>query len=208
MLNTLKQKSKKTLEKVKNSKPFLAILMLAIGISYTVAWYEWQSLYPAVKNFFEPKQYVFVNDAFAKETEKEIASAPVAEAAKQPETTLDTIKRVASEENVDWKILMGICMEESRGCSHGEVGDGGDSIGWFQINKPWDRNVTVEEAHNLEFSARWTAKRLKQYAAKGGWDYAIRKHNGNADYNFGTWKASYARTEQYLARVKENIKTL
>lgn len=205
MYNTLKQKAKKTLEKVKNSKPFLAILMLTIGIAYTVAWYEWQTLAPSVKAFFEPKQYVFVNDVLASSERVAKIVAPVE---KKPETTEDTIKRVATEEGVEWKILMGICMEESRGCSHGEIGDSGDSIGWFQINKPWDRNVTVEQAHDLEFSARWTAKRLKQYAGKGGWDYAIRKHNGNADYNFGSWKASYARTEQYLARVKENIKTL
>ncbi len=120
-----------------------------------------------------------------------------------------TIYRVAKEENIDWKVLYAICMEESRGCtSPKELGDGGQSRGYFQIYKTAHPEITDEQAYDLGWSARWTAKRLKKYAEIGGWDYAIRKHNGNADINEGKWKASYQMTADYLVRIKKNIKSL
>lgn len=137
------------------------------------------------------------------------APKPAQNPAEATNLTLATIQGVAKDENMDWKILYAICEEESRGCkSQHEIGDGGDSWGWFQINHPAHPEITRDEAYDLAWSARWTAERLKHYAEQGGWDYAIRKHNGNADLNFGKWAASYQATYAYLGRVKNNILNL
>jgi hypothetical protein len=147
----------------------------------------------------------FTNEAQASQSIEPIKVENAVQVKNEP---MRIIQTVASEEKIDWKVLYGICMEESRGCQYGEVGDNGDSWGWFQINHPANPNVTKEQAHDLTFSARWTAKRLKHYASIGGWDYAIRKHNGNADYDFGKWQDSFQATLRYLDRVKSNIQSL
>lgn len=127
----------------------------------------------------------------------------------EPGSNKAVIQRVAQEENIDWKVLYGICMEEARGCtSYDGNGDNGQSWGWFQINHPSHPEVTKEQATDLAWSAHWTAQRLKAYAEKGGWEYAIRKHNGNADLATGKWAQSFNATLAYLARVKNNIAEL
>lgn len=86
------------------------------------------------------------------------------------------IKEIARKENIDWKILMGICLKETTTCDTTRVGDDGWSYGAFQMNQYWQPN-TKECAVDLECSAEWTAKRLKKHEHLGLWDM-IRSHNG------------------------------
>lgn len=51
------QKIKKTISKVKTSKAFLAIICLAIGISYTVIYYEGGNFY---QDYFTPKSVTII----------------------------------------------------------------------------------------------------------------------------------------------------
>jgi hypothetical protein len=85
------------------------------------------------------------------------------------------LKKVGFEEGVDWKILKAICLTES-GCNSDRIGDGGDSWGAFQINKPSHPTLTREQAYDFEWSARWTARHLKPYA--NDISLAFKAHNG------------------------------
>ncbi len=85
------------------------------------------------------------------------------------------LKRVANQEGVDWKLLKAICMTESH-CRPEAIGDGGDSWGAFQINKPAHPTLTIEQATDIEWSARWTAKHSKPYADNIA--LACKAHNG------------------------------
>lgn len=88
---------------------------------------------------------------------------------------IETIKQVAEEEDVDWKVLLGICLKESN-CNTNRIGDGGKSFGAFQMHQGWQPN-TKSCAVDLKCSAEWTAKRLKRHEHLGLWDM-IRSHNG------------------------------
>ena len=139
--------------------------------------------------------------------------APATQTAPIDTSVLGTVKRVAKDENIDWKVLYGICLKES-GCKIPDCSkvdgacDGYKSAGYFQIHLPKHSDVDQAKASDIEWSARWTAKRLKKYAAIGGWDYAIRKHNGNADIATGEWAKSYRMTAEYLQDVKGIIASL
>jgi hypothetical protein len=89
---------------------------------------------------------------------------------------LEVIKEVAKKENIDWKVLYGICLKESSTCDTGRVGDKGWSYGAFQMNQYWQPN-TKTCAVDLKCSAEWTAKRLKKHEHLGLWNM-IRSHNG------------------------------
>jgi len=59
------------------------------------------------------------------------------------------------------------------------VGDGGKSFGCFQIHLGYHKEITKEQARDLDFSLEWTINRLK---SKGYPEYrsvAIRSHNGS-----------------------------
>ena len=96
-----------------------------------------------------------------------------------------TIKKVAEEEGVDWKVLYAIGQKESQ-YHPNRVGDThlkNASYGYFQINRGYHPTVTIEQANDLEWSARWTAKRLKKNEWRGEAEM-IRSHNGLvADYS-------------------------
>lgn len=93
--------------------------------------------------------------------------------------SLETLQRIATEEKISWKILAGILKKESQGdCSR--VGDEHlpkSSYGCYQINLGYHPNVTIEQAEDLEWSTRWTAKRLKANEWRGEFEM-IRSHNG------------------------------
>lgn len=96
-----------------------------------------------------------------------------------------TIKKVAQEEGVDWKVLYAIGQKESQYYPN-RVGDThlkNASYGYFQINRGYHPDVSIEQANDLEWSARWTAKRLKKNEWRGEAEM-IRSHNGLvADYS-------------------------
>lgn len=92
-----------------------------------------------------------------------------------PETA-GTLKKIASKYDIDWKILYAICKKESN-CNSERVGDGGKSLGAFQIHTGYHPTITKEQATDFSWSAEWTAKRLKRYAYLGESEM-IRSHNG------------------------------
>jgi hypothetical protein len=78
-------------------------------------------------------------------------------------SSIETLKKVAKEEGVDWKLLQAICLTESN-CHSDRVGDGGTSYGAFQIHLPVHSNISKNQAFDFEWSARWTARHGKQFA--------------------------------------------
>lgn len=113
----------------------------------------------------------------------------------------DVIKKVASEEGIDWKILYGIFLKETQGnCTRiGDTHLSKASVGCYQISRIYHPEVTDEQAMDLEWSSHWTAKRLKSKAEKFGMDNAIAMHNGNP---------KLPQVQKYLQDVKENISKL
>lgn len=112
---------------------------------------------------------------------------------------VQTLKKVGSESGVDWKILAGIFKKETQGdCDRmGDWQMSKPSIGCFQISLHYHPEVKMSQATDLEWSAKWTADRLKKVFDKtGSWDLAIMSHNG--DPNNPT-------VQQYLKDVKSNI---
>jgi len=116
-------------------------------------------------------------------------SAPIKEG-----PIISKIQDVAIEEGVCWKTMIAIAKKES-GLNPNAIGDKGTSYGLFQIHLPAHPTVTIEQATNVEWSARWTAKRLKQYGIESNWLYAVACHNG-----CGNW--------WYAESVKNITKTL
>jgi len=111
------------------------------------------------------------------------------------------IQRVANEEGIDWKILWGLYIKETQGdCTRiGDLHFVRESVGCYQINKYFHPHISYEQATDLEWSSRWVSERLKRYAEKGGWDYAVAKHNGNP---------ANPQVQAYLSHVKEIMATL
>lgn len=109
------------------------------------------------------------------------------------------LKRVCREEGVldaDCpRVLYGMAMRES---SFGTnmVGDGGRSLGWFQI---LDIHTKVTKAckYDLECSARFSLRRMIEHGFNTDRDYAIMAHNG---------KPHKPATLTYLADVKQKMK--
>jgi len=116
-------------------------------------------------------------------------------------SAIEVIQKVAQKEEIDWKILMALFIKETQGDCNRE----GDkdfikpSWGCYQINKHYHPEVTWEQATDIEWSSYWTANRLKEKAAKYGWDNAIAMHNGNP---------KTPAVQEYLKDVKEIIKSL
>lgn len=113
---------------------------------------------------------------------------------------LQIIKKVAKEEGIDWKVLYAIGQKESQ-YEPNRVGDTHlphPSVGYFQINTWYHKEVTREQANDLEWSARWTAKRLKKNEWRGESEM-IRSHNGLvADHH----------NDSYVDDVKKIIESL
>ena len=110
-------------------------------------------------------EYIIKEKEIIREIEKECP---------RPITKQDTVKRIAEEEGVDWRIVWAICKVESN-CNPIRIGDGGQSYGAFQIHKPSHPDIAIEQMKNFEWSARWTAKRIKKYEDI---NLAFKQHNG------------------------------
>ena len=112
-----------------------------------------------------------------------------------------TIKKVAKEEGVDWKILAALHQKETQwNCDReGDKDFIQPSFGCYQINKFFHPEVTKEQATDLSWSSHWVAKRLKRYGVEENPSYAISKHNGNPNN---------PRVQAYLADVNRIIASL
>lgn len=173
------------------------LIALVIGISGTIAYEGYRDLMREYNKSME-----IINDHFEKEeieNKKEdgeavkasLYVAPVVEAAdiefaaSNPEKT---VKKIASEEGIDWKVLWAIYQKESQGdCQR--IGDGhlkNPSIGCYQINQGYHPQITMEQATDLEWSSRWTAQRLKKHESLG-LDEMIRSHNGLVADHSNDW---------------------
>lgn len=115
--------------------------------------------------------------------------------------SLTTIKKVAEEESIDWKILAALFQKETQwNCSRiGDTHLPKASVGCYQISRIYHPEVTDAQAMDLEWSSHWTAKRLKAKADKWGMETAIMMHNGSP---------KNPAVQAYLADIKQIMKTL
>lgn len=67
-----KQFLAKKIQELIHSKPFLAILMLAIGISHTVAYYEWQPLWRDYQSALDSRARIVVINRVEASVEEDI----------------------------------------------------------------------------------------------------------------------------------------
>lgn len=112
------------------------------------------------------------------------------EAIQAPETVQDVLLDVCHQhgyadtlaENCA-KHLLGICWKESH-CKADAKGDYVASVkkymayGWFQINRYYNPDVSIEEASDLRWSANWTLNYLERHSYPKYVKYAIQCHNG------------------------------
>lgn len=101
------------------------------------------------------------------------------------------IRRVAREEGVPARVLLGMAWVESR-MRPRAVGDNGRSHGLFQIRVAL-HGVPIAKARDPGWAARWTARRIKSWK-RGVW-YGVYRHNGSG-----------RRAREYVARVRAAAK--
>lgn len=113
------------------------------------------------------------------------------------DSKLQTIKRISTEHDMDWKVVKAICDVESN-CNSDRVGDNGNSFGAYQIYRPAHPNITHDQACNFEWATEFTVKRLKRHENMGR-EEMIRSHNGLPSDMRNMW---------YVDRVKNRISQL
>ena len=109
------------------------------------------------------------------------------------------LKKVGAETGIDWKVLYGIFMKETQlDCDKmGDFQMSKPSIGCFQISLHYHPEIKLSQATDLEWSAKWTAERMKKTLdSTGSMDLAIMAHNGDP---------SNPKVQQYLKDVKANM---
>lgn len=74
--------------------------------------------------------------------------------------------------------LMGIAYTETRSFNYKALGDGSKSYGAFQIHRGYHPEVTIEQATDPYWAAKWTIKRMIAYGYPTNRSVAIMKHNG------------------------------
>ncbi len=88
------------------------------------------------------------------------------------------LKQTEAETGVDWEILYGMAMQESR-LGRDLCGDRGNAVGWFHIHRGYNPEVSFEQAMDYEWSARWAAN----YLIRNGYFVnpfnAVRRYNGH-----------------------------
>lgn len=77
------------------------------------------------------------------------------------------------------KDLMAMAWTESRSFNYRAMGDGNKSYGAWQIHRGYHPDVTVEQATDPYWAAKWTIKRLIAKGYLKDREFAIRSHNGN-----------------------------
>jgi hypothetical protein len=98
------------------------------------------------------------------------------------------IKEAARKNGIDWKILYAIFQKESQGdCTRiGDTHLKNASYGCFQINLGYHPTITPKQASDINFSANWTAERLKKNEWRGESEM-IRSHNGLVSNHSNDW---------------------
>lgn len=173
-------KKRKFIQRIKESKTLLAIVMLAIGISWTMVYYEGRGLY---QELFAVKRIVISNVALAAEMPKEEVEINKLQQPEKENSQISTIKRIAKEKNIDWKLVYAVCLKES-GCKIPDCSkvqgacDGYRSMGYFQINKDAHPDITEAQANDLAWSATWTINHGMKY--KDNPALFFKNHNGIA----------------------------
>jgi len=157
--------------KFKNSKFFLAILMLIIGISYTYCFltikYEYRESVIGRVVIFNNSSVALASTArenAGANQEVEKVASPEVRGEEQSSPTVRTIKKYFGDE---WKTAYAVMMAESHG-DPSRIGDthlSKPSIGLFQINQIW-HPYTVEQLQDPEFNIK-TAKDIRD---SGGWE--------------------------------------
>jgi len=74
--------------------------------------------------------------------------------------------------------LMGMAYTESRSFNYRAMGDGNKSFGGWQIHLGYHPEVTIEQATDPYWAAKWTINRLIAKGYLRDRDYAIMSHNG------------------------------
>lgn len=94
----------------------------------------------------------------------------------------EAAKKVCSEKGFGKSCvadILGISYAEHHDFDCSKVGDNNSSFGCFQIYRKVHKSITVEQANDIEWSARWTLNRLISKGYGKYRSYAIRCHNGN-----------------------------
>ncbi len=97
-----------------------------------------------------------------------------------PSTVQEVLLQVCQDQGFDEvcaKHLLGILMQESRGVATA-IGDHGMARGWFQINRYYNPDVSVQCAEDLSCSAKWTLDHLVKKGYPQSVKWAIWCHNG------------------------------
>jgi hypothetical protein len=134
-----------------DSKPFLAVIMLAIGISWTVNYYEFSDLYQeydSVLQYLTRSTVEIVNPVYSKTVEEIYIESPVIPKNEEKETDIDFISD---------KIFG---LESSWGKNDGCVrkGEGYNGYGFRQNSREWKCYPSREEARaEVE---KWLVKHL------------------------------------------------
>jgi hypothetical protein len=74
---------------------------------------------------------------------------------------------------------MAMAWTESRTFNYRALGDGNKSYGAWQIHRGYHPEVTIEQAIDPYWAAKWTIKRLLAKGYLKDREFAIRSHNGN-----------------------------
>lgn len=174
------------------------LLVVFLVIVNVYIWYNVSKMLPAVDFSIQ-----WHSDPITIENRAKLQNLKPSEIIAETSDSLEvqTLKKVGRETGVDWKVLYGIFIKESQGdCERiGDTHLAQPSIGCFQISLIYHPEIKLSQAIDLEWSARWTAERLKKYAEKGGIDYAVAKHNGNPNL---------PQVQAYLQDVKKIIASL
>jgi Mannosyl-glycoprotein endo-beta-N-acetylglucosaminidase len=113
-------------------------------------------------------------------------------------------QQVAAETGMPADILFAMAMLES-GMNPLAVGDGGQSHGLFQIYRSAHPDISIEQARDPLFAARWTANNfMNAYDNYGSYEAAIIHHNhpvGAAYYANNDGKFMTEKNQWYLTTV-------
>jgi hypothetical protein len=172
----MKMTKKKALEHIKALKSGLSMVLAIVILGHTT----------------QPLRVLAASPEESAVTTETVSAETAAEAPEAPSTVQDVLLKVCqadqdipeSQDEKCAKDLFGILMQESRGKANA-VGDHGLARGWFQINRYYNPDVSIQCAEDLTCSATWTLNHLvkKGYPQASNW--AIWCHNGcglNASY--------------------------
>jgi LysM repeat protein len=93
------------------------------------------------------------------------------------EDKIAILKKTEEMTGVDWEILYGLSKKESW-LGADMWGDGGKSVGWFQIHRGYHPHVSIQQALDHEWSAKYAADYLVELGFFKDKILALQKYNG------------------------------